>query len=150
MQMVKIGTRIIQDGGGRETAEAAKIRFAGHNSKLGAIIINVQESFEKCLKWAMLFMGGTVDPEIEINKEFYDSTVDPNLLMANIQLMDRGVIAKSDIRHLMRRASLLEHDRTDEVLDDEIESDDVLEMDVGTLSIAPPSVKEVSDEEEEV
>ena len=150
MQMVKIGTRIIQDGGGRETAEAAKIRFAGHNSKLGAIIINVQESFEKCLKWAMLFMGGTVDPEIEINKEFYDSTVDPNLLMANIQLMDRGVIAKSDIRHLMRRASLLEHDRTDEVLDDEIESDDVLEMDVGTLSIAPPSVKEVSNEEEEI
>jgi len=50
----------------------------------------------------------------------------------------------------MRKASLLEHDRTDEVLDDEIESDDVLEMDVGTLSIAPPSVKEVSNEEEEI
>jgi len=64
--------------------------------------------------------------------------------------MDRGVIAKSDIRHLMRKASLLEHDRTDEVLDDEIESDDVLGIDMNTVPVAPPNVKEVSDEEEEI
>ena len=120
MQMVKIGTRIIEDGGGEETAEAAKIRFAGQNSKLGAIIINVESAFEKCLDWAMMYMGGNAEPSIEINKQFYDATIDPQLLMANIQLMEKGIVAKSDVRYLMRKASLISPERTDEDLDADI------------------------------
>tara|TARA_R110000744_G_scaffold1427_1_gene5034 strand:- start:658 stop:2148 length:1491 start_codon:yes stop_codon:yes gene_type:complete len=120
MQMVKIGTRIIEDGGGEETAEAAKIRFAGQNSKLGAIIINVESAFEKCLDWAMMYMGGNAEPSIEINKQFYDATIDPQLLIANIQLMEKGIVAKSDVRYLMRKASLISPERTDEDLDADI------------------------------
>jgi len=125
-QMVKIGTRIIQDVSGTETAEAAKIRFAGQNSKLGSIIINVEAAFYKCFEWAMEFMGGTQEPEFYINKEFYDATIDPQLLMAQIQLMDRGVIGKQDLRHLMRRANLIDSERTDEDLDGDVESEDML------------------------
>ena len=123
MQMVKIGTRIIQDQGGVETAEAAKIRFSGQNSKLGSIIINIEEAFYKCLWWAMDYMGGTAEPVIIVNKEFYDASVDPQLLMAQIQLMDRGVIAKDDIRHLMRRSNLIDAERTNEMLDDEADAE---------------------------
>ena len=126
LQMVKIGTRIIQDQSGTETAEAAKIRFSGQNSKLGSIITNVESAFNKCFLWAMEFMGGTSEPSIYVNREFYDASVDPQLLMAQIQLMDRGVIAQSDIRHLMRRANLIDATRTDEMIDDEAESDDML------------------------
>jgi len=121
--MVKIGTRIIQDQGGVETAEAAKIRFSGQNSKLGSIIINIEEAFYKCLRWAMDYMGGTAEPVIIVNKEFYDASVDPQLLMAQIQLMDRGVIAKDDIRHLMRRSNLIDAERTNEMLDDEADAE---------------------------
>jgi len=128
MQMVKIGARIIQDQGGNETAEAAKIRFSGQNSKLGSIIINIEEGFYKCLYWAMDFMGGTVEPMIKINKEFYDATIDPQLLMAQIQLMDRGVIAKDDVRDLMRKANLIDSERTNQVLDGDVESTDILSM----------------------
>tara|TARA_R110000796_G_scaffold11548_5_gene38854 strand:+ start:241 stop:1719 length:1479 start_codon:yes stop_codon:yes gene_type:complete len=119
-QMVKIGTRIIEDGGGEETAEAAKIRFAGQNSKLGAIILNVESAFTKCLTWSMMYMGGNSEPEIEVNKQFYDATIDPQLLIANMQLMEGGIIAKSDVRYLMRKASLISSDRTDEDLDSDI------------------------------
>ena len=126
VQMVKIGTRIIQDQTGTETAEAAKIRFSGQNSKLGSIITNVETAFNKCFMWAMEFMGGTAEPSIYVNREFYDASVDPQLLMAQIQLMDRGVIAQSDIRHLMRRANLIDSERTDEMIDDEAESDNML------------------------
>jgi hypothetical protein len=119
-QMVKIGTRIIEDGGGEETAEAAKIRFAGQNSKLGSIILNVEFAFKKCLTWSMMYMGGNSEPEIEVNKQFYDATIDPQLLIANMQLMEGGIIAKSDVRYLMRKASLISHDRTDEELDSDI------------------------------
>ena len=134
-QMVKIGTRIIQDQSGIETAEAAKIRFAGQNSKLGSIILNVENSFIKCFEWAMEFMGGTQAPSIKINKEFYESTIDPQVLMANIQLMDRGVIAKSDLRELMRKSNLLEPERTDDVLDGEIETEDLLLGDLETPEV---------------
>ena len=127
LQMVKIGTRIIQDQSGTETAEAAKIRFSGQNSKLGSIISNVESAFTKCFVWAMEFMGGTSEPNVDINREFYDASVDPQLLMAQIQLMDRGVIAKSDIRHLMRKANLIDSERTDEMMDDESDSEDMLD-----------------------
>ena len=126
VQMVKIGTRIIQDQTGTETDEAAKIRFSGQNSKLGSIITNVETAFNKCFMWAMEFMGGTAEPSIYVNREFYDASVDPQLLMAQIQLMDRGVIAQSDIRHLMRKANLIDSERTDEMIDDEAESDNML------------------------
>lgn len=126
-QMIRIGTRIIQDQGGVETAEAAKIRFAGQNSKLSAIIGNVEEAFEICLTWAMEFMGGTMEPEIEINKEFYEASIDPQLVMASIQLMDRGVIALPDLRHQLRRAGLIDSERTDEDIDSDAEIvDDVM------------------------
>ena len=45
--------------------------------------------------------------------------------MANIQLMDRGVIGKSDLRELMRKSNLIEPDRTDDMLDEEVSSDDI-------------------------
>ena len=76
----------------------------------------------------MDFMGGTVEPMIKINKEFYDATIDPQLLMAQIQLMDRGVIAKDDVRDLMRKANLIDSERTNQVLDGDVESTDILSM----------------------
>ena len=74
----------------------------------------------------MEFMGGTQEPEFDINKEFYDASIDPQLLMAQIQLMDRGVIGKQDLRLLMRRANLIDSERTDEELDGDVESEDML------------------------
>ena len=73
-------------------------------------------------------MGGTVEPVIQVNKEFYDATIDPQLLMAQIQLMDRGVIAKDDVRDLMRRANLIDAERTNQVLDGDVETADIMSM----------------------
>jgi len=125
-QMIAIGARIIQDQGGVETAEAAKIRFAGQNSKLGSIIINVEAAFTQCFTWAMEFMGGTQEPEVEINKELYKSTIDPQLLMGMIQMQDRGIIATADTRRMLRQADLIESTRTDEEIDGEAEIEPVL------------------------
>jgi hypothetical protein len=125
-QMISIGARLIQDQGGVETAEAARIRFAGSNSKLGSIIVNVEAAFYKCYLWAMEFMGGTQEPEIEINKDLYQATLDPQLIMASIQLMDRAVIAKSDLQHILRRGGMIRDDRTDEDIDGEAEEVEIL------------------------
>ena len=120
-QMIAIGARLIADTKGNETAEAAKIRFSGQNSKLGSLLKNVENGFIKCLEWAIDFMGGDYNITLEINKEFYDATLDPQTIMAAIQLQDRGVIAVSDTRDLLRRGGIIRHDRTDEEISGEAE-----------------------------
>jgi hypothetical protein len=119
-QMIKIGAKAITDNSGVETAEAAKIRFAGQNSKLGLVVMNTEKAITKCLLWLGEFMGATGENEIEINKQFYDASINPQLLVANMQLMDRGVIAKSDMRDNMRKSGLIQEDRTDEDIDLEV------------------------------
>jgi hypothetical protein len=120
-QLVKIGAKIISDRGGVETAEASKIKFAGQNSKLGLIIINTELAFQKCFEWMMGFQGSDGDNIFNINKQFYEATVNPQLLVAQMQLLDRKVIAKSDVRSALRKGGLINHDRTDEQIDGETE-----------------------------
>lgn len=125
-QMVMVGARIIQDNTGIETAEGAKIRFAGQNSKLGSIVVNVESAFIQCFKWANEFMGGTQEPKMEINKELYDKSIDAQMVIAQIQLVDRSVIAKSDLQNYLRGAGLIKHDRTNEDIDGEAEITQVI------------------------
>lgn len=121
VQMRMIGARIIEDTSGAETVDAVKIRFAGQNSKLGSIIGNVEAAFKQCYTWASEFMGGGDETTLTINREFYDASIDPQMLVAGIQAMDRGVIAKTDLRNLMRKSSLIDAERTDDDIDGEAE-----------------------------
>lgn len=120
-QMIKLGARIISDSTGDETAEAARIRFAGQTSQLAVLVGNVQAAVMKCLGWAQEFMGGTGEIVLVINMEFFESKADPNMLIAQIQLLDRGVFAKKDIRTNLRKAGMVDSDRTDDMLDNEAE-----------------------------
>lgn len=120
-QMIRIGARLIMDNAGVETAEAARIRFAGQNSKLAAVLGNVESALIKCLDWCMQFMGGEGENVIELNSDFYDAKIDPQLVMAMIHLMDRGVIAMSDMRASLRDEGLIDAERTDEEIEAEAE-----------------------------
>lgn len=120
-QMIQIGAKIITDSGGTETAEAAKIRFAGQNSKLGTIVGNINEGYEKLLEFAIMFAGGNIDGvEIELNTEFYDKVINPQLLMAKIQLLDRQVISIADMRDHLRKTGDIDPDRDDQDIDNDI------------------------------
>ena len=116
-QMVKIGARIIADNSGTETAEAARIRFSGQNSKLAAVIGNIEDAIKKAFGWAGEFMGGDGEIEFTLNRQFYDSTIDPQKLIASIQMLDRGVIGMTDFRDMLRKAADI--NRTDEEIDSE-------------------------------
>ena len=72
------------------------------------------------MNWSLLFTGGTGSCLVELNKEFYDKTMDPQLLMAQIQLLDRGVIAIKDIRDRLRSNGEIKKERTDDDIDNDI------------------------------
>lgn len=112
-QMVAIGARIITDRSGNETAEGARIRFASENSVLGDVVDNLSKAIEKCIKWCGLFMGVDADDSyFEINRDFYDKQVDPQMIMAMITLMDRELIAHVDVFDNLKAAGLIDPERT--------------------------------------
>lgn len=111
-QMVAIGARIVTDRGGNETAEGARIRFASENSVLGDIVGNLSAGLMQCVDWCATFMGVSSEFKIEINREFYDKSVDPQLIMSMVQLMDRQIISDQDIFDRLRAAGIIEGSRT--------------------------------------
>ena len=60
-QMLMIGARIVQKGGGAETAEAVRIRYSSDNSVLGTIAGNVSEALKLAILDAERFMVGQPD-----------------------------------------------------------------------------------------
>ena len=120
-QMIKIGARVIQDNSGNETAEAAKIRFAGQNSELASIVGNIEQALMIVFDWLGMFMGDDVEAELEINRQFYESSLDAQQVMALIQLADRGDISQTDIRAALRKTGFIDSSKTDDEIDSEIE-----------------------------
>jgi hypothetical protein len=119
-QMVAIGARIVTDSGGNETAEGARIRFASENSVLGDIVGNLSAALVQCIEWCMMFQGGEQEFSLEINREFYDKSVDPQLIMSMVQLMDRQIISDQDIFDRLRAAGIIEGSRSLEDVREEL------------------------------
>ena len=110
--MVMIGARIITDRGSNETAEGARIRFASENSVLGDIVSNLSQGLEKAIGYVCEFMGVTGDYYFQINSEFYDKSVDPQMIMSMITLLDRNLIGDIDIFERLQAAGLIDTART--------------------------------------
>ena len=110
--MVAIGARIITDRGNNETAEGARIRFASENSVLGDIVGNLSSALEQCVKWCAQFMGTPDEVQIDINREFYDKSVDPQLIMSMVTLMDRQIISDQDIFDRLKAAGIIDGTRS--------------------------------------
>lgn len=126
-QMIAIGARLITSKSSNETAEAARISASSETSILSTIVDNVSSGVTQALKFTCRFMGADEESvEFQLNKEFFDKTLDPQMVMALIQLADRGDIAKTDIRHELRKADFFKEGRTDEEIDSEAEVSPIL------------------------
>ena len=119
-QMVMIGARIITDRTGNETAEGARIRFASENSVLGDLVGNLSQAIMTCIGWVGEFMGvDTEDAKFEINREFYDKSVDPQMIMSMVTLLDRNIVAERDIFDRLKSGGLIESTRVLEEVQEE-------------------------------
>lgn len=120
-QAAFIGARLIAEPGGRETAEAARLRYSSQNSALHTIVVNVDEAIEKSIIFCSVFMGGDVESiEFKLNRQFYDESADPNLIAQSIMLFDRGLLSRDEIRDDLKQKNVLDIDKTIEELDEEL------------------------------
>jgi hypothetical protein len=119
-QMVAIGARIITDRGGNETAEGARIRFASENSVLGDIVGNLSSAIKSCIYWIGEFMGVETDECVFIiNREFYDKSVDPQMIMSLVTLLDRQLVGGQDIFDRLKAGGLVDANRKLEDIQEE-------------------------------
>ena len=105
-----------------KTATQSRIDATGESSILSTIADNVSEAMQTCIQWCGQFMG--VDAEeatYTLNKKFFDDDANPQLMMAAIQLNDRGIIAKSDMQDFARAQGLVKPERSNEDIDGEVE-----------------------------
>lgn len=132
--MVALGAKLIQSKSGNETAEAARIKASSDASTLDTIVGNASEAIEQALEFATVFMGGNPEQVLfSLNRDFFDSALTAQDVMALIQLADRGDVAQADIRAALRKAGWIAANRTDEILDDEAE-----EVGPPVVNVAPP------------
>lgn len=119
--MIAVGAHLITDATSNETAEAARIDASGKASSLSTAVGNVSEGLEAALEDMARFMGGNPDSvKYQLNQQFYPDNLDPQTIMAMIQLLDRQVIAVQDVRTKLRGGGLIAQNRTDEELDAEV------------------------------
>lgn len=124
-QMRKLGARMIVIGsmeGTKQTATQSKIDATGESSMLSTIADNVSEGISKAIEWCGEFMGVDASESVyQVNKKFFDDEANPQMLIAAMQLNDRGIVAKSDLQDLARLQGIVDPSRTNEDIDGEIE-----------------------------
>lgn len=124
-QAAFIGARLISEPGGRETAEAARLRYSSQNSALHVVVKNVDLAIMKALEYCTWYMGGKPEEiSFKLNRIFYDESADPNLIAQAIMLYDRGLISREEIRDDLKQKNLIEVDKTIEELDEELANTD--------------------------
>lgn len=120
-QAFMVGAQLLQPQASNETAAAARIRNSSELSVLDSIATNTSEGIRKGIRWSAEFMGA--DPNavtFDLNYDFVDENESPQSIMAQIQLLDRGAIAMTDLRRNLKKVDLLVDTRKDEDIDNEI------------------------------
>lgn len=123
--MQKIGARLIESKGGNETAEAVRERSGSDTANLSTVADNVGAALEDCIEWAAMFMTSSDVSDqvsVELNRDFYDKDADAQSIMAMLAMVDRGLMADSDMFSWSRERGLIDADRSDEDIRAEAES----------------------------
>lgn len=115
-QAAAIGARLIAPPGGRETAEAARIRYGSQNSALFTITDNCSMAIEEALMRVAEFQGANPEPiEFRLNKEFFDETADPNLIAQEILMLEKKAISIEEFRKHLKRVGVLEEGAKEDI-----------------------------------
>lgn len=109
-EMVSVGARLIDKSSANQTAEAARISASSEMSVLDNVVDNVSNGIKKAIMFCAEFMGDTDDITYELNKEFFDSKMTSQEIMAVIQLADRGDLTPDEVESILARQGLKSSD----------------------------------------
>lgn len=120
-QLVQIGARVVEAGGTQRTAYEVGVNAAAEHSLLDTAVLNTEEALVRALRWAAEFGGGNPDDvALELNKDFFDSPPDAQVIQQLMGLEVGGYIPKTQVNRYLRSVDLLDPKLTDEDLADQV------------------------------
>ena len=123
-QMIALGAQLLSEDGTIKTATESDNDNSQNTSVLALVCSNVSEAYSKCLMWMARFMGVSGEALYEINQDFVVHRLDSQLLTALVAAWQSGALPKPDLWAQLRKYGLIDPEKTDEELKDEIEADD--------------------------
>lgn len=92
---------------GVEAAETARIRSSAETSLLMTIVSATEEAVEEALEIAADWMGVSGECDVDINRDFLDTPLDPATLAALVKGFQAGAISEEVFLHNLRAGELL-------------------------------------------
>ena len=121
-QMIALGARLVKRGEAVKTATQAQHDNEAEHSVLSLVVENVSSAYTAALGWAARFMNVTGEVFIEISRDFNEYTMDAQKLTAVVAGWQAGAIPMSDMLTSLQRAGLIDSEKTDEEIQDELDS----------------------------
>lgn len=107
-EMATLGAAIFGQGRkGVEAAETARIRTAGENSLLMSIVSAVEETIEAALNAAAAWMQATGPLDVDINRDFIDTSLDALTVTALLGALQAGAISLETFLYNLQQGELL-------------------------------------------
>lgn len=126
-EMVAVVGRILaQEKKAAEAAKTEELRREGEKGVLTALARVISAGMTRALERARDFMGLKGEVSVRISTEFFEEGWTPDEALAIADLWIKyGLIAKSDVRRVLRRGSMIDRERTDELIDAELAEDPI-------------------------
>ena len=121
-QMIALGARLLQPGSAVKTATEAQGELESNHSVLSLAVANVSEAYTKCLNWMLRFMGDSGEASYTLNTDFSRRDLDATIMTALATVWGTGQLPESDLWRAMRRTNLIDPQKTDEEIKEEIDS----------------------------
>lgn len=121
-QMAALGARLIQADITVKTATQQKSEDTVAHSVLSLTCDNVSSGYAQALEWFGIFANVEGDTVFQIPTEFASSELDAQMLAALLQLVQSGNLPQTDLWSRLRNAGLIDSTKTDEMIQEEIDS----------------------------
>lgn len=124
-QMQAVGAKFVKSGGQAETAEAARINSMAEISALDMLVANASDAITKALRDFAEFLGVPTNGIFyDLNTDFYDKSLEPNLGQVIVGLYTSKVISWDDAIYMLRTKGInFEDGKTNEDILKQIASD---------------------------
>lgn len=120
--MASIGAKMLVDGSsGVKSAETSRIEASSETATLSGIANTVDSAMQEALEIIAAWMG-VPEPVFEVNRDFIDIKLDPQALLAYLQVYQSGGMSLNSFLNLLVKGELLPSDVTAEDEADRIET----------------------------
>lgn len=121
--LIALGAQVIQPGGAAETAEAVRLKAGSTASKLSVAVQNVEDFYNNALQDVAMFMGATIPEteQLEMNQEFFDERVSPEMLDKMVAAWLAGAISKNVLDQKLVEGSVIPENTDLEKMNEEVD-----------------------------